>query len=111
MRSFGFGFLALAMIWTSGSMALVRTAPEGRTIVICSGGSAALITLGSDGAPVEATPICPDCVIALQAVIAPLAGWERPLVLIPSAFQGWQKPVIRPAHGMAAAARDPPLAA
>ncbi|WP_298356411.1 hypothetical protein [uncultured Litoreibacter sp.] len=69
LRTFLMGFLAAAMILTSGGMAVARTAPDGQTMVICTGMGVETVTLDANGEPIDAPPICPDCVIHAVGVL------------------------------------------
>ncbi len=69
LRTFMLALMALAMVLTSGTMALARTAPDGQSIVICTGMGLSTVTVDADGNEVDPSPICPDCVMHSLALL------------------------------------------
>lgn len=61
-------WLIAVMVLTSGAMALSRSAPNGQTIVICTGSDVKTITLDQNGNEIASLPHCPDCIF-LKAIL------------------------------------------
>ncbi|MEM9584943.1 MAG: hypothetical protein AAGA08_17655 [Pseudomonadota bacterium] len=72
-------WLAAVMVLTSGAMAAVRSAPDGQSIVICTGTEIAVIQIDHNGKPIDPLPVCPDCVLFKATLAPPLAFAVAPL--------------------------------
>ena len=62
-------FLMLAMVATTGSMAMMRGpgAAGAQAMVICNGAGLETILIDADGEPVDPAPICPKCTMVMLA--------------------------------------------
>lgn len=115
LRHMLLGLMAAVMVLTSGTMALARTspggqAPNGQTIVICTGMGLSTVTLDANGNPVDPSPICPDCALHSVALLD-----AHPRMAGPASTLTVLQPAAPPQTGpsfevVQAAARGPPLA-
>ena len=109
LRHMVLSLMAVAMVLTSGAMALARTAPDGTSIVICTGMGLATIMVDADGREIDPSPICPDCVTPTFAdlVVRPQVVQQPSIlsVLHPAAAHSARPSV----EAVQAAARGPPL--
>lgn len=74
------GLLVAALALTGHSQAMARAVQgEITTIVICAGGQLATIALDAAGNPVDAQPICPECVLHVAALPPTGSTLARPV--------------------------------
>jgi hypothetical protein len=66
LRSIFSALLITLMLMTSGAMASARGMARDAVgaMVLCTGSGTVTVLMDSDGVPIEATHICPDCVIS-----------------------------------------------
>lgn len=108
LRSLLIGLLAAAMVLTSGAMALARTAPDGRSVVICTGMGLSTVTLDAQGNEMAPAPICPDCLTQHLAALSAPGHWIRPLTLSRQGYSGLARTDARALGPQDPAARGPP---
>ncbi len=64
--------LSLMLVLTGEAMAQLRAAPGPAGVMeICTGTGPVRVTMGEDGAPLDASHVCPDCVMATMTDILP----------------------------------------
>ncbi len=100
--------LAAVMVMTSGAMALSRTAPDGQTIVICTGSEVSTITVDRNGNEIAPMPICPDCLV-LKAVLENIVPFTRAQYVLKIRYVTAQKASSALRPFIAADARGPPV--
>lgn len=75
--------LALLLALSSvGFVAARHKAAGAQTFVICTGYGLVRISLDAQGAPIEQTVPCPDCMVTAQATVAAPPGpmvWDAPV--------------------------------
>lgn len=110
MRAITSLLLAFLLAVTSVTFAAARVQEVGTTqMVICTQGSARLVTLDAAGNPVELPHHCPDCLAAFPAPPSPVicparAGGSFAVAFLPGQAQTAPKAALR-----MALARGPPI--
>ncbi|MTJ04803.1 MAG: hypothetical protein FH759_08955 [Sediminimonas qiaohouensis] len=101
--------LALLLVLTGQSMALMRTAPDpAGQMVLCTGTGPITVLTDENGQPVGAPHICPDCAMSLFAAV-PAAPEMPPRPAMRSEAAVVRAPVsTRQAAYVVPSARDPP---
>lgn len=102
--------LACALALASIGFAQARHhAGDAQTLVICTGYGLVSITIDADGNPVEQTMPCPDCVLALHALLPEPADMQARDIAAYQRATPLPAPVwISAAAGFWAVSRAPP---
>lgn len=101
--------LAVLLVLTGQSMALMRSAPDpAGQMVLCTGTGPITVLTDENGLPVGQPHICPDCAMSLfAAVLAAPEMPPRPALRSEAAVVRAPRVTVQAAH-VAPSARDPP---